>query len=162
MEADDDIMSFDELDQVLAKMSNVVKSCRKQLRSARTMKQAAEAQTLLNAERESALDAKEHAFNKKQKLLVEREEAVVQAEARWSTIIEKVNADVEASKEIVFIEARNIEFKLSKAKLLKLGNTYFKGLLTFNPVREGSRYFLDRYSNSNICFDTYFNVCILA
>ena len=87
-------------------------------------------------------------LKKKQKLLDEREEAVVQVEARWSTIIERVHADVEASKEIVFIEAREIEFKLSKAKLLKLGNTYFKGLLTFNPVREGSRYFLDRYSNS--------------
>ena len=43
------------------------------------MKQAAEAQTWLISERESALEAKEHAFKKKQELLVEREKAVVQA-----------------------------------------------------------------------------------
>ena len=156
-------MSFDELDQVLAKMSNVVKSCRNQLRSARTMKQAAEAQKLLIAERDSALDAKEHAFNKKQKLLDEREKAIIQVEARWSSVIDRVHADVEASKEIVLIEARKIEFKLSKAKLLKLGNTYFKGLLTFNAAREGSRYFIDRYGSGNKCFDTHIVfVCVVG
>ncbi len=93
--------------------------------------------------REKAVEEREKATMEHKKQIDEERRVLDEEKIAWALIKERIELSIAAAADSIEMNVRGTTRWASKSDILRFGNSYFRGLMTFNPTRNG-QYMINR------------------
>ncbi len=131
------------MNKYLLNLSKIIEVCRIRLKDADLKARAASEREIAVEKREKAVEEREKTSIEQKKLIDEERRLLIEEKNEWMSIKERIESDIAAAAESIEMNIRGTTRWASKSDILRFGNSYFRGLMTFNPTRNG-QYMINR------------------
>ena len=90
-----------------------------------------------------SVESREKEMMKQKKVIDEERRALEEEKAAWAIMKERIESDISTVADYIELNVRGSVRWICKADILRFGDSYFKGMLSFNPFHNG-QYMINR------------------